>query len=110
LSRWSLGEIVKSLLAAQRVSAISRSTVWRWLRAEKLKPWRFHHRQPILDPQKFLERARPVLEAYEKAVESLRNGIWVVCVDEKDLDPSPPVGASTSTCQARASHLCCFTL
>jgi transposase len=49
LSRWSLGEIVKSLLAAQRVSAISRSTVWRWLRADKLKPWRFHHRQPILE-------------------------------------------------------------
>ncbi len=83
LSRWSLSEIVKGLLAAQSVSAISRSTVWRWLRADKLKPWRFHHWQHILNPQKFLERARPVLEAYEKAVEWLRNGIWTVCVDEK---------------------------
>jgi transposase len=64
-------------------STISTSTVWRWFRADKLKPWRFHNWQHILDPQKFLERARPVLEVYEKAVELLHNGIWDVCVDEK---------------------------
>lgn len=83
LSRWSLAEIVKRLLALQIVSAISVSTVCRWFRADKLKPWRFHNWQHILDPQKFLERARPVLEVYEKAVELLHNGIWAVCVDEK---------------------------
>lgn len=83
LSRWSLAEIVKRLLALQISSAISTSTVWRWFRADKLKPWRFHNWQHILDPQKFLERARPVLEVYEKAMELLRNGIWAVCVDEK---------------------------
>ena len=83
LSRWSLVEIVKRLLALQIASAISTSTLWRWFRADKLKPWRFHNWQHILDPQKFLERARPVLEVYEKAVELLRNGIWAVCVDEK---------------------------
>jgi len=83
LSRWSLAEIVKRQLALQNASAISTSTVWRWFRADKLKPWRFHNWQHILDPQKFLERARPVLEVYEKAVELLRNGIWAVCVDEK---------------------------
>jgi hypothetical protein len=37
----------------------------------------------ILEPQKFLERARPVLEVYEQAVELLRKGIWAVCLDEK---------------------------
>ncbi len=83
LSRWSLAEIVKRLLVLQITSAISISTVWRWLQADKLKPWRFHNWQHILDPQKFLERAQPVLEVYEKAVELLRNGIWAVCVDEK---------------------------
>ena len=83
LSRWSLAEIAKHLLALQVVSVISASTLFRWFAADKLKPWRFHNWQHILDPQKFLERARPVLQVYEKAVELLRDGIWAVCVDEK---------------------------
>ncbi len=83
LSRWSLAEIAKHLHAQQMVSTISVSTLFRWFTTDKLKPWRFHNWQHILDPQKFLERARPVLQVYEKAVELLRNGIWAVCVDEK---------------------------
>lgn len=83
LSRWSLAEIVKHMLCLQIVSAISASTLFRWFAADKLKPWRFHNWQHILDPQKFLERARPVLQVYEKALELLREGIWAVCVDEK---------------------------
>ena len=83
LSRWSLAELVKYLLCLQAISAISVSTLYRWFSADKLKPWRYHHWQHILDPQKFLERARPVLQAYEEAVELLRSGVWAVCVDEK---------------------------
>lgn len=83
LSRWSLTEIAKHLLSLQTVSAISTSTLFRWFAADKLKPWRYHNWQHILDPQKFLARAQPVLQVYEKAVELLRNGIWAVCVDEK---------------------------
>jgi len=83
LSRWSLAEIIKCMLVVQINMAISTSTLWRWLKADKLKPWRFHNWQHILDPQKFLERARPVLEVYEKAAQLLQEGIWAVCVDEK---------------------------
>ncbi len=83
LSRWSLAEVVKRLLTLQMATSISTSTVWRWFRTDKLRPWRFHNWQHILDPQKFLERARPVLEVYEKAIELLHKGIWAVCVDEK---------------------------
>jgi DDE superfamily endonuclease len=83
LSRWSLAEIVKHQLSKQAVSAISSSTLFRWFAADKLKPWRFHNWQHILDPKKFLERARPVLQVYEKAIELLRDGIWAICVDEK---------------------------
>ncbi|MCJ7435665.1 MAG: IS630 family transposase [Anaerolineales bacterium] len=83
LSRWSLAEIAKHLLSLQAVSEISASTLFRWFTADKLKPWRFHNWQHILDSQKFLERARPVLQVYEKAVELLQNGTWAVCVDEK---------------------------
>ena len=65
------------------VTSISSSTVGRWLAAEKIKPWRYHSWQHILDPQAFLERAAPVLRLYEQAQELLQNGTWVVCVDEK---------------------------
>jgi hypothetical protein len=83
LSRWSLAEMVQYLLSVQIVIAISTSTLYRWLSSDKLKPWRYHNWQHILDPQKFLERARPVLEIYAQATALLRNGIWAVCVDEK---------------------------
>jgi hypothetical protein len=83
LSRWSLAEMVQYLLSIQIAIGISASTLYRWLSSDKLKPWQYHNWQHILDPQKFLERARPVLEIYAQARELLRNGIWAVCVDEK---------------------------
>jgi transposase len=83
LSRWSLAEIAKHLLRLQALTAISASTLCRWFAADKLKPWRYHSWQQILDPHKFLERARPVLQVYEQAAELLQEGIWAVCVDEK---------------------------
>jgi hypothetical protein len=39
--------------------------------------------QPIQHPQRFLERARPVLQVYATAHALLPVGTWVVCVDEK---------------------------
>jgi len=83
LSRWSLAEIAAQLVALGVVASIAGSTICRWFASDKLKPWRYHNWQHILDPEKFLERARPVLEVYQKARELLRQGIWAVCVDEK---------------------------
>lgn len=65
------------------VVGIAASTVGRWLASEKIKPWRYHSWQHILDPEAFLERARPVLELYGRAKELLKQGVWLVCVDEK---------------------------
>jgi hypothetical protein len=62
---------------------ISASTVGRWLKAERLRPWRYHAWQHIHDPVAFLQRARPVLEAYGQACTLLRAGTWLVCLDEK---------------------------
>ena len=83
LSRWSLAEIAARLVALKLVTGIAASTISRWFAAEKLKPWRYHYWQHILDPQAFLERARPVLRLYERAADLLQEGMWVVCADEK---------------------------
>ncbi len=55
---------------------------WR-SRAEQIRPWRFHSWQHIQDPVAFLERARPVLQLYEQAATLLKQGIWMICADEK---------------------------
>jgi hypothetical protein len=83
LSRWSLGEIAAQLVALGLVVGIASSTLSRWFAQEKLKPWRYHFWQHIHDPQTFLERARPVLQLYQRAKALLAQGIWVVCADEK---------------------------
>ena len=83
LARWSNAEIARRLVHLGVVACIAASTVGRWLRAEKIRPWRYHSWQHILDPEAFLERARPVLWLYERARAFLAKGIWVVCVDEK---------------------------
>ena len=62
---------------------ISASTVGRWLKAERLRPWRYHAWQHIHDPVAFLQRARPVLEAYVQAQALLQAGTWLVSLDEK---------------------------
>jgi len=65
------------------VLQVASSTVGRWLAAERIKPWRYHSWQHILDPQAFLERAYPILHLYARAREWLKQGVWIVCVDEK---------------------------
>jgi hypothetical protein len=83
VSRWSLETIAARLVVLQLITSIAVSTLSRWFAAEKLKPWRYHSWQHILNPETFLERARPVLQLYEQAHELLTKGIWVVCADEK---------------------------
>lgn len=82
LSRWSAAELALMLVSLGVVVSIAASTVWRWMRADELKPWRFRFWQRSRDPQ-FLERAKPVLELYAQAKALLHQGIWVVCADEK---------------------------
>lgn len=75
--------MARFVAASPQLSAVSASTVGRWLKAERIRPWRYPAWQHIQNPQMFLERARPVLQAYERALALLREGTWLVCVDEK---------------------------
>jgi transposase/transposase-like protein len=83
LVRWSAAEIAQCLITLGVVACISASTVGRWLAQEKIRPWCCHTWQHILDPQAFLQRARPILRLYERAQALLAEGVWVVCTDEK---------------------------
>jgi hypothetical protein len=83
LARWSRAELARRVAAACPASGVSASTVGRWLRSERLRPWRYQMWQHIHDPSTFLERARPILQLYEAARTLLLGGTWVVCVDEK---------------------------
>src|SRR5438270_985955 len=83
LSRWSRAEMARYIAQDPSLPRISASTVGRWLKAERLRPWRYHAWQHIHDPHVFLQRARPVLQAYCQARSLLRDGTWLVCLDEK---------------------------
>lgn len=83
LSRWSRAEIARHIAQDPTLPAISASTVGRWLKAERIRPWRYHSWQHIHDPKAFLQRAHPVLEASVQAQTLLQDKTWLVCLDEK---------------------------
>lgn len=84
LSRFSLAEIRREVLAQGLVGEISGATLWRWLSQDALRPWRFRSWIFPRDPG-FLAKAGRILDLYE--------GIWegiplapsdsVLCADEK---------------------------
>jgi transposase len=82
LARWSCSEIAQQLITLSLVVSIATATVWRWLKAEKLKPWRFHSWLHPID-EHFVEKATPSLRLYAQASFLIKAGYWVVCVDEK---------------------------
>jgi hypothetical protein len=80
--RWS-GETLAAVAIAQgSVPAMSASTIRRWLRADRIKPWRDQTWQKAADPQ-FVQQAGPVLDLYDQAPELAQQGAAVWCVDEK---------------------------
>lgn len=109
LSRWSRSELARHIVQDPDLPSISISTVGRWLKAERLRPWRFHAWQHIPDPASFLQRARPVLHAYGQAQALLHQGVWLVSLDEKtsiqaregETPPRPTRPGKTALHEAR---------
>jgi hypothetical protein len=100
LARWSLPDLHREVLARGVVATISGTTLWRWLDADAIRPWR--HRSWVFprDPQ-FAERAGPVLDLYARRWDGRPLGPrdYVVSADEKTsiqarhrCHPSTPVG------------------
>ena len=75
--------MARKIASRHELSLVSPSTIGRWLKEERIRPWRYHCWQHIQNPETFLERARPVLRLYERARALLKGGIWLVCSDEK---------------------------
>jgi len=86
LSRWSrtsIARAISTILKKMARPTPSARTVGRWLKAERIRPWRYHNWQHLHDPEQFLQRAGPVLQRYPQAKALLKQGIWLVCLDEK---------------------------
>jgi hypothetical protein len=84
LARFTIPELHTEVLARGLVAQISGVTLWRWLSADALQPWR--HRSWIFprDPQ-FAEKAGRVLDLYAKTWDgiSLGSDEFVISADEK---------------------------
>ena len=80
--RCSGEKLAQGAVEQQIVEAIAPGTIRRWLRTDKIKPWRYHSWQHSTDPQ-FIERATPVLDLYAQAPALQAQGELTVCVDEK---------------------------
>jgi hypothetical protein len=84
LARFTIPELRREVLARGIVAQISGVTLWRWLSADALQPWR--HRSWIFprDPQ-FSEKAGRILDLYGKTWEGmpLRSDEFVIPADEK---------------------------
>jgi len=83
LSRQSLSDLVKRARDGLGKS-ISRSTVWRWLHEDALKPWQYEHWIFPRDPD-FAAKAGPILDLYAGEWEGrpLGEGDCVISSDEK---------------------------
>jgi hypothetical protein len=83
LSRQSLADLTSRAQAALG-KAISRSTVWRILDEDAIKPWQYEHWIFPRDPQ-FLEKAGPILDLYAGHWQGkpLENKDFIVSADEK---------------------------
>jgi DDE superfamily endonuclease len=84
LSRFSLAEIRREVLAEGIVAEISGATLWRWLSRDALRPWRFRSWIFPRDPA-FVEKAGRILDLYEGVWEGvpLTASDSVLCADEK---------------------------
>lgn len=84
LSRWSRAELQQEVLAQGWVAEISGRTIWRWLSADAIRPWRYRSWIFPRDPA-FARKAGRILDLYERRWEgrALQEDEFVLSTDEK---------------------------
>ena len=84
LARWHCPDLARAAVDQGIVAAISETTIWRWLSADAIKPWR--HRSWIFprDPD-FAAKAARVLDLYSRRFDGAPLGPndYVISADEK---------------------------
>ncbi|HQZ40482.1 MAG TPA: hypothetical protein PLH72_15720 [Vicinamibacterales bacterium] len=84
LARWSLPDLRREVLTRGIVATVSGTTLWRWLDADAIRPWR--HRSWLFprDPR-FADLAGPVLDLYAGRWDGRPLGPrdYVISADEK---------------------------
>jgi hypothetical protein len=105
-SRFSARVIVGLLVTFGIVAAISIRTVQRWLKADKLKPWRLRSWITPKDIGTFLKRACPVLDLYERIRQGkLDAGEVVYSIDEKTSIQARKHASYSPTGKGEPAHL-----
>jgi hypothetical protein len=92
--RWAGEKLAHVAVEQQSVAHIAPGTIRAWLRADKIKPWRYHTWQHATDPH-VVDQAGPVLELDEHAQELAAHGEAVVCSDEKTSIQARQRGSAT---------------
>jgi len=84
LSRLSINEVAREAVKQGLVAQISGTTVWRWLSADAIRPWRHCCWIFPRDPQ-FAEKACVVLDLYQRVWQGkqLKDDEYVLSTDEK---------------------------
>jgi len=84
LSRWSCHDIASEAVGRGIVASLSGATVWRWLSADAIRPWRYRSWIFPRDPD-FQEKAGRVLDLYHGywQEEPLGPDEYVISADEK---------------------------
>ncbi len=84
LSRWSRAALRQAVLAQGLVAEISGRTLWRWLSADAIRPWRYRSWIFPRDPD-FAAKAGRILDLYEGRWEGqgLGEDEFVLSADEK---------------------------
>lgn len=82
VTRWTLAEIVATLLDALHTETISRSSIWRILHDVDLKPHKSEYWLNSHD-EDFEAKAQALCQLYAQAIEAYQQGRLVICCDEK---------------------------
>jgi transposase len=98
LSRWSSAELAAQAVVEGLVSAISSSTVRRWLHADAINPWRYRSWIFPRDPD-FAGKAARVLDLYARVWNGVALGPddYVIFADEKSPPEEPIVRTFAAT-------------
>jgi hypothetical protein len=107
LARFTIPDLRQVVVERGVVATIGRTTIWRWLTADAIKPWR--HRTWIFprDPA-FAEKAGPILDLYARtwAGTPLTADEYVISADEKtSIQARRRIHASTRPAPHRPARI-----